>query len=317
MAIPVTTDNFVRAETDRYFGSFAKDAGGVNRWKHSRGAASVEHQLVIRMNRDTLYSFAVVDISEGATVTLPDSGDRYVSVMVVNQDHYINDVFHGAGRHELTVDRFDTPYVALAARILVDASDRADLAAANSIQDGLQIEAASARPFEPTEYDVASLDETRRELLSRGKGGLDTRGMFGRREDVDREKHLEGTAQGWGGLPQSEASYIGSPLDQPLGEYRVTLRDVPVDAFWSISVYNKDGYFEPNDRGAYNVNSVMAQKDDDGSITVHFGGCDDGRANCLPIVEGWNYAVRLYRPRTEVLDGSYVFPTPVLVDAER
>ena len=120
-----------------------------------------------------------------------------------------------------------------------------------------------------------------------------------------------------GRLAQSEASYIGSPLDQPIGEYRLTLRDVPVDAFWSISVYNKDGYFEPNDRGAYNVNSVMAQKDDDGSITVHFGGCDDGRANCLPIVEGWNYAVRLYRPRTEVLDGSYVFPTPELIDAGR
>lgn len=54
----------------------------------------------------------------------------------------------------------------------------------------------------------------------------------------------------------------------------------------------------------------MAQKDADGAITVHFGGCDDGRANCLPIMAGWNYAVRLYQPRTKVLDGSYVFPTP-------
>ena len=70
--------------------------------------------------------------------------------MVVNQDHYINDVFHGAGRHELTVDRFDTPYVALAA-LMVDASDRADVAAANSIQDGLQIEVWSARSLEPTD----------------------------------------------------------------------------------------------------------------------------------------------------------------------
>ena len=30
--------------------------------------------------------------------------------------------------------------------------------------------------------------------------------------------------------------------------------------------------------------------------------------NLLPIVEGWNYAVRLYRPRPEILDGSWTFP---------
>ena len=70
-----------------------------------------------------------------------------------------------AGAHALTIDRFDTPYVALAARTFVDASDPADVAAANAIQDSLRIEAASARPFEPTEYDVASLDTVRAELL--------------------------------------------------------------------------------------------------------------------------------------------------------
>ena len=138
--------------------------------------------------------------------------------------------------------------------------------------------------------------------------------MFGRREDVDPEKHLEGTA-GAGAASPTEASYIGSPTGSAHRRIPADRAGCPVDAFWSISVYNKDGYFEPNDRDAYNVNSVMAQKNDDGSITVHFGGCDDGRANCLPIMEGWNYAVRLYRPRPEVLDGSYVFPTPELIDA--
>ena len=310
MSIPVTTENFVRAETDRYFASLAADAGGGNRWKHNREPASVEHQTVIRMNRDTLYSFAIVDISDGATVTLPDAGDRYLSVMVVNQDHYINEVFHGAGRHELTVDRFDTPYVSLAARTLVDASDPADLAAVAAIQDGLKLEAASARPFEPEDFDRASLDAVRAELLGRASGGLDTKGMFGRREDVDPERHLIGTAVGWGGLPQTEAYYTGGPTDMPMGEYRLTARDVPVDAFWSVSVYDKDGFFKPNDRGAYNVNSVMAKKDPDGAITVHFGGCEDDRVNCLPIMEGWYYAVRLYQPRQAILDGSYTFPAP-------
>ena len=34
----------------------------------------------------------------------------------------------------------------------------------------------------------------------------------------------------------------------------------------------------------------------DGTMTVNFGGCDDDRPNCLPIIDGWNYAVRLYLP---------------------
>ena len=56
------------------------------------------------------------------------------------------------------------------------------------------------------------------------------------------------------------------------------------------------------------MNNLTATPNDDGSFTIHFGGCGDDRANCLPIMEGWNYTVRLYRPRAEVLDGSWTFP---------
>jgi hypothetical protein len=48
--------------------------------------------------------------------------------------------------------------------------------------------------------------------------------------------------------------------------YTLTVRDVPVDGFWSISVYNADGYFQPNDRNAYSVNNVTAKPNDDGSV---------------------------------------------------
>ena len=89
MPVPVNVENVVRAGSDRTFASLQADAGGVNRLQHNRAPAPIERQPVIRMNRDTLYR-AAVDISQGATVTVPEGGDRYVSVMVVNQDHYIN-----------------------------------------------------------------------------------------------------------------------------------------------------------------------------------------------------------------------------------
>ncbi len=90
--------------------------------------------------------------------------------------------------------------------------------------------------------------------------------------------------------------------------HAVTVKDVPVDAFWSVTVHNADGYIEENPLSVYSFNNVTATPNDDGSITINFGGCDDGRVNCLPVSEGWNYAVRMYEPRPEILDGSWTFP---------
>ena len=48
------------------------------------------------------------------------------------------------------------------------------------------------------------------------------------------------------------------------------------------------------------MNNLTAIRDADGSVTVHFGGCGDGRPNCLPIMDGWNYLVRLYSDKLSV-----------------
>jgi hypothetical protein len=95
--------------------------------------------------------------------------------------------------------------------------------------------------------------------------------------------------------------------------YKLTVKHVPVDGFWSISVYNKDGYFQKNQYGAYSLNNITAKKSADGSVNIQFGGCDGKIANCLPTMKGWNYMVRLYRPRKEILDGTRKFPEAQLV----
>ena len=307
--VPITVDNFVRAATDIEFEKYVSLAGGVNRFFHFREPTPVDNQTTIRMNRDTLYSAAVVDISEGATLKLPGVGDRYMTAMVINQDHYINKVFDGGGTYILDMETFETPYVIVFIRTLVDAADPADVAKVNAIQDQMAIEAASSKPFILPNYDQDSFEALVSAALKVGSFVPDSFRMFGARDKVDAVRHFIGTAGGWGGLPESEAFYLNVDPGLPPGEYKIEVSaDVPVAAFWSISLYNARGFFEPNARNAYNVNSVTGTRNDDGSMTVHLGACEDDRVNCLPLIEGWNYTVRMYRPGAEVLDGSWTFP---------
>lgn len=306
--ITVTNDNFVRAESNRMFAGLQAQAGGVNRWRHLRAPAPIDEQTVIRMNRDTLYGIAITDITHGATVTVPDPGGRYLSVMVVNQDHYINRIFTEPGDYALTMDEFDTPYVSLAARILVDATDPGDLARVHTIQDGFSLTAASSEPFVLPGYDEASFTATRQALLAgAAKGVHGTHRMFGTKAEVDPGLHRIGAAAGWGGLPEREAYYISQEPHLPVGAYRITAKDVPVDAFWSVTVYGADGFLHKNDLDAYSVNNISGVKNPDGSVTINLGG-DGSLPNSLPLTEGWNYTVRMYRPRAEILDGTWTFP---------
>ena len=307
--IHVNADNFVRAETgsqiDRFLTTFV--GGRINTWAHVQMPTPIDNQTVIRMNRDTLYSAVIVDISEGATLTIPESGDRYLSIMIVNEDHYINKVFHDAGTYELTMDEFDTPFVMASVRILVDSTDPDDIKSVNALQDQIAIEANSANPYANPNYDQASYKVTHDSLLELSRGLSDSTRMFGSKEEVEPVRHLIGTAFGWGGLPDYEANYLNVEPSLPVGAYQLTVRDVPVDAFWSISLYNKDGFFEENEHDAYSVNNISGTPNEDGSFTIHFGG-DPDSVNFLPIMEGWNYIVRLYQPRKEIFDGSWTFP---------
>ena len=70
-AQPVTVDNFVRAESDRYLGGILKDSNGAL-FNHRRDVAAIDNQTVIHLNRDTLYSSAVFDLDAGAARWKPD-----------------------------------------------------------------------------------------------------------------------------------------------------------------------------------------------------------------------------------------------------
>lgn len=310
-SLRVTVDNFRRAETDNYFARFAKE-GGFGKFSHERELAPIDKQTVIRLNRDTLYSFGVFDLEAApVTVTLPDAGRRYMAIQVINQDHYATEVIYKPGKHTFTREKVGTRYVALAVRTFVNPNDPADVKTVHALQDGLKAETQNASTFQAPNWDQVSLKKVRDALLAlaAANGGIDSSRMFGRKDEVDPVQHLIGTAAGWGGNPPYAAIYAGAEPKQNDGKtaYTLTVKNVPVDGFWSVSVYNQAGFFEKNAKDAYTFNNVTARPNADGSVTIHFGG-DENAANYLPIVPGWNYTVRMYRPRKEILDGTWKFP---------
>jgi hypothetical protein len=311
-AQPVTVDNFVRAESDTYIGNLAKESGGPAKLLHRREPASIDDQTVVRLNRDTLYSSGVFDLDAGpVTVTLPDAGTRFMSLMAVSQDQYATTVY-GAGPHTFDKDKVGTRYVLIGIRTLVDPASAKDIAQVHALQDAIKASQQGTGRLELPTWDAASQKKIRDALLVLGSTMHDFKKAFGTKEQVDPVRHLVGTAMGWGGNPDKDAVYLNVTPAGNDGQavYTLTVKDVPVEAFWSVSLYNAQGYYQKNPYNAYTINSITGRKGSDGTIAIQFGGCDGKIANCLPIMKGWNYTVRLYRPREAILNGTWKFPEP-------
>lgn len=309
-AVLVSADNFTRAESDLYFSNIVKD-GGFGKFTHIRELTPVDKQLVVRSNRDTLYSAGVFDLDAGpVTISLAAPGGRFMSMQVITEDHYVPAVFYGQGEHILTRGDIGTRYVMVAIRILVDPNDDADLNEVHALQDAVAVQRDHTGSFDIPKWDPVSQKKVRDALLQLSATLPDSKRMFGTRNDTDPVRRLIGSASAWGGNPEKDAMYFSVHPAENDGAtaYRLTVDEVPVDGFWSVTVYNKDGYFTPNPQNAYSLNNITARRGADGKITIQFGGCDAATANCLPVTPGWNYLVRLYRPHDKILNGEWSFP---------
>ncbi|WP_083533270.1 DUF1214 domain-containing protein [Bosea sp. WAO] len=309
---PVTVENFARAETDLYFSGIVKN-GGFGKFDHTREPAPLDKQTVIRLNRDTLYSSAVFDLDAGpVTITIPDAGQRFVSMQVFTQDQYTHQVAHKPGAYTLTRDAIGTRYVAVAFRTLANPADKQDMTQAHAVQDAIKVEQPGGPgKFEVPAWDQASQKKVRDLLVALSDTLPDKNRMFGTRAEVDPVRFLLGAASAWGGNPDKEAIYLNIVPEKNDGKVVYGLKvpaSVPVDGFWSVTVYNAEGFFTPNALDAYSLNNITAKKSADGSFDIQFGGCDGKVANCLPVTPGWNYMVRLYRPHAEILSGTWAFP---------
>lgn len=308
-SVPVTLTQFPRAETHHMMKLAIDNFDCLGKWSHMPGFAPIDKQNVVRMNRDTLYSSLVLDLTNSATIIKPDIGSRYQSILVLNEEHFAKLIIYKPGKYELTQEKMGSRYVAVIARTLVDVADSADLSEAHDAQNGLKVIQKDKGHFEVPNWDRAALGEIRESLKTLGKYFKNRDRAFGSNiEEVDPIAYIVGTADTWGGWKPENAVYQNYIPSKNDGEtpYVLTLKDVPSgeEAFWSISVYNKDGYFEKNKYDKYVINSRKAEVDKDGAITIHFGG-DSSQSNFLPIMDGWNYMLRIYLPKAAYFDKTW------------
>ena len=103
----VTVDNFERAETNRTMRDYV-DLGGFGQFHHIRNPVPIDAQTVVRMQVDTLYSFGGFDLTTPVTITLPDSVDRFMSALIINEDHSMIPVEYAPAEFTLTQEQIGT-----------------------------------------------------------------------------------------------------------------------------------------------------------------------------------------------------------------
>ena len=214
----------------------------------------------------------------------------------------------------------DEPILARMSRIGIEAGKSFDIdKVPAAVRDALNEAPAAAR----------SLMEWKLPTLARVANGwsmnTDTMGVYGNYY----LKRAIVTQLGLGANLAEDAIYPlnlgdadGKPLD---GANRYVLRfekgaTPPVDAFWSITLYDPEGFQVANVLNRFAVSSWMPfQQNADGSLDLYFQNESPGKdkeANWLPAPKGpFNLTMRLYAPKSEALTGRWNPPAVAKVTA--
>ena len=304
-----TAENYPTLETSRQL-LIAQGRAAVNEFAHNRKLTPTDDQIVVRMNRDSYYSFAVVDVSAGASITIPPLPEgKYVSVQPVTMDHRIQPMSYGSGTFELATHYGTHMYLIIRLDSTLSEAD------ANAIQDDMVINAASAQPFSAEPVNKESFDAVELSLrqklpdLVKTFGPNLVNGMFTAPTDDSRglydfDKYTVGAAVGWGGAQLADNLYESSPNFPAEGCYSATFEDPDNGAFWSFTVYDENGFMFDD---VAHMSSDIATANEDGTYTVSMG-CGADAPNNLPIINDtgvFNFIVRHYIPSERVKFGGY------------
>jgi hypothetical protein len=313
----VTDENYGLAESEVIFAENVKriaaatDSNGAGVFMHLRTGADPKDRTVMRINFDTIYSPAIVDLTEDAVLTMPETNGRYQSAWIITDEHYNPMAFVEPGTYTLTQENVGRRYAMIAMRTQANTADPDDLAIANELQDQLKLEQNDRGSYRPSNnWDMEEILAMRAKYQAIGlQEGMTSEVIFGKKGEVPLKEHNVGTAAGWGGFTAERAVYP-SYFPESSAPQTLTLRDVPARAFWSVTVYDAEGYPQGD---IYNINSQFAVPNKDGSVTIHFGG-DKSAVNYMDIFEGWNVALRIYEPTEAYFNGDWVLPQLEIIE---
>ena len=322
------------------------DPARLNTWVDTpRGLLKAGEDQVVRSNNDTVYRMAWVHLGQGPVVltSAAPSKERFSSFQLQDDRNanYRNIIrpagaytlYHGEKPANITGEAVEVPSLlsAVITRIEVkDKNDPADLADALSVYDGLTIEGPAISQLPAVDvlsgFDERVVQEAEKRMQEAKQTVPYIEMIAGPGQepgkDVSYLNFATGTKVGWGGPATSHSAYeswyndeSGATLDGSKGEYLMTTAAPPVNAFWSVTVYDSaTGRLHPNDDNRYHINNTTAVKNEDGSYSFRFKvRCEDGDENCLEVPAGpFDVAARYYLPQPEIMSGEWTMAKPVL-----
>ena len=328
----------------RYTGG---DPSRFNAWVMGEPALiKAGEDKVVRTNNDTFYEGAFVSLAEGPVIlrSKNPSTTRFVSFQLMD-DRNVNyrnvihpdgayTLWHGEKPARIEGEAIEVPSEISFVLVRVEVKDKEepiDIQQATQVFNGIEISGPTLTKV--PELDLLSgfddavekeahrrMDETFqqtafRELVA-GKGDVP--------EKVSYLRLAAGTKGGWGGPVTSHSSYEmaffdedGEKLIGRNGPYTLTTEEPPVDAFWSLTIYDTErgGFLHPNKDDRYHINNTNAVKNDDGTVTFLFKqSCASGDQNCLEVPAGeFDVSARYYLPREAIQTGAWTLPKIQLV----
>ncbi len=295
--IPVTEDNYVQAETDWNW-NIQQKSTPINAWLHKE-PVTMKNQTIIRSNADVVYSLALVDVSEGATFSIPERENGSLQMMqLIDENHFTRKVIFAGESATLTPDDLSSgSYVYILARTRI--SD--DLEETKQAQKSMVIDAKSAKPYPGKGFKPEEVEAFRNKLIKDVTVDhleiVGAKGFGEKPSDVDQVNYLHVAAMGWGGLPPKYAQYTALIKGQGSGAKNQTITfpkpdlDYENGGFFSITTYNSESWIGEEN---FYISMDRMKDNGDGTVTVDFNTDTPYSVN---VSEGWNGTLRLYLPK--------------------